>query len=111
MNIEIQSIHFDADKKLLNLINKKVGKLSRFFDNAIGNKVYLRIDKSSTTDNKVVEIKIQVPGNDLFVKRQCHTFEKAIDECVSALAQQLKKRKAKTRRSMARSEKPIHFIE
>ncbi|MBI4931847.1 MAG: ribosome-associated translation inhibitor RaiA [Bacteroidetes bacterium] len=102
MNIQIHSIHFDADAKLLILINKKVEKLSHFFDAIIGSEVYLKVDKSDNAENKVVEIKLHVPGNDLFVKRQCVTFEEATDECTDALKQQLKKRKEKSRRSLAR---------
>jgi|ERR1051325_3753416 putative sigma-54 modulation protein len=111
MNIKIHSIHFDADAKLLALINKKVEKLSHFFDAVIGSEVYLKIDKSDTAENKVVEIKIHVPGNDLFVKRQCQTFEEATDECTDALAQQLKKKKEKSRRSLARHKDSAKFVE
>lgn len=96
MNIQIHSIHFDADAKLISLINKKVEKLSQFFDAIIGSEVYLKVDKSDNAENKVVEIKIHVPGNDLFVKRQCASFEEAADKCAEALKQQLKKRKEKT---------------
>lgn len=111
MNIKIHSIHFDADKKLLALINKKIKKLSHFFDAVIGAEVYLKVDKSDTADNKVVEIKVNVPGNDLFVKRQCQTFEEATDECMGALTQQIKKRKEKTRRSMSRKKQSVRFHE
>lgn len=109
MKIKIHSIHFDADHKLISLINKKVEKLSHFFDSVIGSEVFLKIDKSDTAENKVVEIKIHVPGNDLFVKRQCQTFEEATDECADALAQQLKKRKQKTRRSLFRGKESAKF--
>lgn len=109
MNIQIHSIHFDADAKLLILINKKVDKLSHFFDAIIGSDVYLKIDKNSSSENKVVEIKLRVPGNDLFVKRQCHSFEEATDECTDALRQQLKKRKEKTRRSLSRKRESAKF--
>ena len=110
MNIQIHSIHFDADKKLIDLINKKVTKLNQFFDAIIGSEVYLKIDKASTSENKVVEIKLNVPGNDLFVKRQCETFEEATDECTDALRQQLKKRKEKTRRSLSRKRDSVKFV-
>lgn len=109
MNIQIQSIHFDADKKLIDLIEKKASKLNHFFDGIIGCEVYLKIDKSSTDDNKVMEIKLAVPGNDLFVKRQCQSFEEATDECILALRQQLKKKKEKSRRSMAKRRETAKF--
>ncbi len=111
MNIQIHSIHFDADTKLLTLINKKVDKLSHFFDAIIGCEIFLRVDKSENAENKVVEIKIHVPGNDLFVKRQCVSFEEATDECTEALKQQLKKRKEKSRRSLARRKESASFGE
>lgn len=110
MNIQIHSIHFDADTKLLGLINKKAEKLIHFFDAIIGSEVYLKIDKDSSAENKVVEIKLRVPGNDLFVKRQCQTFEEATDECINALRQQLKKRKEKTRRSLSRKRASTKFL-
>ena len=109
MNIQIHSIHFDADQKLLGLINKKVEKLSRFFDVIIGSEVYLKIDKDSSAENKVDEIQLRVPGNDLFVKRQCQSFEEATDECTDALRQQLKKRKEKTRRNLSRKRELAKF--
>ena len=110
MNIQIHSIHFDADQKLIDLINKKVEKLNHFFDAIISSEVYLKLDKASTAENKVVEIKLNVPGNDLFVKRQCQTFEEAADECTDALRQQLKKKKEKTKRSLSRKRESAKFI-
>ena len=110
MNTQIHSIHFDADKKLLDLINKKVEKLNHFFDAIIGCEVFLKVDKASTAENKVVEIKLNVPGNDLFVKRQCESFEEATEECTDALRQQLKKRKEKTRRSLSRKRDSVKSV-
>lgn len=109
MNIQIHSIHFDADKKLIDLITKKVEKLSQFFDAIISSEVYMKIDKASTTEDKVVEIKLHVPGNDMFVKRQRQSFEEAADECADALRQQLKKRKEKTRKSLSGKKEATKF--
>lgn len=109
MNIQIQSIHFDADNKLLSLIQKRANKLSHFFDSIITCEVFLKLDKSENTENKVVEIKLHVPGNDLFVKRQCASFEEATDECTEALKQQLKKKKEKSRRSLSRRKAATRF--
>lgn len=111
MDIQIHSIHFDADGKLHDLIIDKIEKLNHYFDRIIGSDVYLKLDKAKTTENKVVEIKLKVPGNDLFVKRQCQTFEEATDQVVDALRQQLKKRKEKTRRSLSRKKKSLGMME
>lgn len=95
MRVKIQSIHFDADQKLINFIENKVGKLNTYSNKIIDAEVFLRLDKSSSQENKIAEIKLLVPGNDLFAKRQCKTFEEATDQSVEALRRQLKKQKEK----------------
>jgi putative sigma-54 modulation protein len=95
MNIQIQSIHFTADSKLLGFIEEKVTKLNHFYDGIISSEVFLRLDNSDNSTNKVAEIKLNVPGNDLYVKRQCKTFEEAIDTGISALSKQVKRYKEK----------------
>ena len=97
MEIQIQSIHFTADSKLLGFIEEKVGKLSHFYDWIISSEIFLRIDKSDNTTNKIAEIKLNVPGNDLYVKRQCKTFEEAIDTGILAISRQVKKYKEKVK--------------
>ena len=98
MKIKIQSIHFDADKKLLDLIEEKVGKLDHFYDGIVGSSVILKLEKSDTSENKVAEIRLEIKGNDLFAKRQCKTFEEAVDQSVGALRAQLKKYKEKMKK-------------
>ena len=96
MEIRIQSIHFDADKKLLAFTEKKVGKLSVVFDRIVDADVYLRFDNGSTAvKEKAAEIKINIPGTTLFAKEHSKTFEKAIDNAVGSLRKQLKKYKEK----------------
>ncbi|HET6228095.1 MAG TPA: ribosome-associated translation inhibitor RaiA [Bacteroidia bacterium] len=95
MTVKIQSVHFDADKKLLEFIQEKVDKLTQFYDGIINSDVTLRIDKSSDTENKVAEIRIHLPGNDLFAKKQCKSFEEAVDMSLDALRTQVKKHKEK----------------
>jgi putative sigma-54 modulation protein len=98
MNIKIQSLRFDADKKLLDYVESKVGKLNQFADNIVGAEVVLRLDNAETNDNKIAEIRIDVPhGTDIFAKKQCKTFEESIDLATAALTRQLKKFKEKQR--------------
>ncbi len=97
MDIKIHSVHFDADKKLVDFIENKVNKLDQFYDNIIGAEVFLKVEKTQTPDNKIAEIKLQIPGSDLFAKKQSDTFEESTDAAVSALEKQLKKRKDKQR--------------
>ena len=95
MNLKINSIHFDADAKLEDYIQSKVTKMNKFYEGIVGAEIFLRLEKSSTQENKVTEIKLEIPGNDLFVKRKSKTFEEATNDAVEALTIQLKKFKEK----------------
>ena len=95
MNIKIHSIHFDADSKLIDFINQKVKKLLLFYENIISSEVFLRLENVSDMENKVVEIKLEIRGNDVFAKKQSKTFEEATDLTIDALRRQLIKHKTK----------------
>ncbi|HXP51000.1 MAG TPA: ribosome-associated translation inhibitor RaiA [Bacteroidia bacterium] len=97
MQVKIQSIHFDADKKLLDFIQEKVDKLGHYYDGVMGGEVFLRVEKSKDTQNKIAEIKIQTRTGELFAKRQCKSFEEAVTESADALKIQVKKHKEKVR--------------
>jgi putative sigma-54 modulation protein len=97
MTVKIQSVHFDADKKLLDFIQERVDKLNLYYDGIINSEVTLKLDKSEGTDNKIAEIKLHIAGNDLFAKKQCKSFEEAIDTSIDALKTQVKKHKEKVK--------------
>jgi putative sigma-54 modulation protein len=97
MDIKIISVHFDADKKLVDFITKKVNKLVKFYEEIIGAEVFLRLENTQDLDNKVAEIKLIIPGNDLFAKKQSKTFEEAADNVIAALRMQIDKHKGKIR--------------
>ena len=91
MDIKVQSVHFTADKKLIEFVNEKVNKLDVFFDHIVAGEVFLRLDKTSDKENKISEVKILVPGKELYAKKQCKTFEEAIAQSVEALRKQVEK--------------------
>jgi putative sigma-54 modulation protein len=97
MDINIHSIHFDADKKLINFIENKVNKLIQFYDNIIGAEVFLRIENDQGVDNKVAEIRLDIPGSDIFAKKRTKSFEESVDNVVEALRKQITKHKEKQR--------------
>ena len=97
MKIRVQSIHFNADQKLLEFIQKKVDKLDQFFDQIIGGEVYLKLENVENEANKISEIKLIVPGVTLFAKEQCKSFEEATDLAIESLKKQINKHKDKTR--------------
>ena len=98
MKLKVQSIHFDADSKLLEFVQEKVDGLTHYYDDIIDGEVFLKLDNTSNAANKIAEIKVKVPGKVLFAKEQCKTFEEATDLAVEALRKQVTKRKEKSRR-------------
>ncbi|GIV27384.1 MAG: RNA polymerase subunit sigma-54 [Bacteroidia bacterium] len=93
MTTKIQSVHFDADKKLLQFIEEKVNKLTRFHSGIIHSDVILKLENSSDTANKIAEIKLHTNNGDLFAKKQEKSFEAAVDGALEALKRQIEKTK------------------
>lgn len=95
MKLQMHSIHFDADQKLIDFIQKKADKLDTFFDSILDGEVFLRLDKNEKNQNKLVEIKLNAPGKQFFAKNQDDSFEAAADEAIERLRTQLQKHKEK----------------
>ena len=96
MTFNLQSVHFDADKKLIDFAYEKTTKLTLFYDGLISCEIILRLDKDTHNENKVAEIKINAKGQELFSKKQSLSFEESIDLACEALKTQIKKYKEKS---------------
>ena len=101
MNIDVQSIHFTADQKLITFINRRTNKLSQFFDQIIDGICYLRLENVDNEENKITEFKINIPGTQLFAKGQAKTFEEATDIAIESLRRQINKYKTKNRTNVS----------
>jgi len=98
MNIQFNTVHFTADQKLTDFVNKKVSKLDTYYEGIIGAEIIMKVVKPETANNKVAEIKLSIPGYDyLFSEKQADSFEEAIDSAVEAIHRQLTKVKEKVK--------------
>jgi putative sigma-54 modulation protein len=98
MKVKIQSVHFTADQKLVEFIEKKMSKLTTFYDHILDTEVILDVeDRGGQVKEKIAKIAINVPGNKFFVKNERKTFEEAIDISVEELKKQLTKHKEKVK--------------
>ncbi|PKA83654.1 putative sigma-54 modulation protein [Ulvibacter sp. MAR_2010_11] len=97
MKVNVQTPNFAADDKLIGFIERRLNKLEQFYDKIVFADVFLKVQKTSEKQNKVVEILVSIPGDELMVKKEARTFEIGTDECVQSLERQLKKRKQKQR--------------
>jgi putative sigma-54 modulation protein len=97
MKVNIHSVHFSSDKKLINFIEKKIQKLALFDNLIISADVYLKLEPGANLENKVVEISLLRSKSEIFASKQCKTFEEAVDSSAEALRKQLLKNKEKNR--------------
>jgi putative sigma-54 modulation protein len=107
MKLTMQSIHFTADRKLLDFIQKKADKLDTFYDQIISGEVYLKLENVEDEANKITEIKLLLPGNQIFAKEKCKTFEEATDLAIESLRKQIEKHKQKKTIADAAAKKAI----
>lgn len=97
MNVQIQSVKFDADKRLIEFIEAKMAKLDRFAERSTGAEVVLKLDKDHEKGNKIATITLHMPGEELVAGHQAKSFEEAVDEAINALKRQLDKFKEKNK--------------
>ena len=74
MDFKVNAVHFTADQKLVQFVQDKVKKLELIYDKIISSEVYLKLDKNDAAENKIAEVKILLPGSELFAKKQCKSF-------------------------------------
>lgn len=97
MKVFTQSVNFNADKDLIMYAEKKASQLVKFHDKIVDAEVFLKVQNTSDKENKIIEIKINIPGDELMVKREAKTFEEGINLAVDSLKRQLKRSKEKNR--------------
>ncbi|QJX46223.1 ribosome-associated translation inhibitor RaiA [Hymenobacter taeanensis] len=95
MKVQMQSVHFDADQKLIDFIQKRLDKLETFYDHVTEGEVIMRLNNKDGINNKTVEVKVRVPGTTLFAQEDAGTFEAAADAAADSLKRQITKYKDK----------------
>jgi putative sigma-54 modulation protein len=96
MNVNIQTVHFEADNKLVEFVQKRLEKLGTFHDRIIKVEVYLKLDNIvHNIKDKIAEIRVHVPRHNFFVKASSKSFEESFDSALESLVSQIKRKKAK----------------
>lgn len=97
MKVNVHAVNFNVDKKLVNFIEERVSKLEKFYDKVVASDAFLKVENTSEKENKIVELKINVPGDEFVVKKVSKSFEEATDLATESLERLLLKRKEKVR--------------
>jgi len=95
MKVNVHAVNFTIDKKLVDFVQERLGKLEKYYDRVVSSDVFLKLENTSDKENKTVDIKILVPGDEFIVKKTNKTFEEAADLASDALERLLVKRKEK----------------
>ena len=94
MNVNIQTVHFDADSRLIEYVNQKLQKLNSFTDRIIRVNVFLKLDNGMhAVKDKIAEIRVHVPRHNFFVKSTSKSFEESFDDAFDSIVTQIKKNK------------------
>jgi putative sigma-54 modulation protein len=97
MKINIQTVHFSMNSNLQKYIEKRLSKLSLYYNRIVSVVLYLNLDNQSSQANKSVEIRVNIPGDDVVVGKKSESFEKSLDMATSTAERMLKRRKEKAR--------------
>ncbi|SHI72673.1 ribosome hibernation-promoting factor, HPF/YfiA family [Flavobacterium terrae] len=97
MKVNVHAVNFNVDRKLVDFIDVRVNKLEKYFDKIVSSDVFLKVERTSEKENKIVEAKIIVPGDEFIVKKQCKSFEEGVELASEAMERLLLKRKEKIR--------------
>ncbi len=96
MQVTFQTVHFTADQKLKDYISEKLQKLTKFYPKIVQTTVFMKLENSGQVKDKVIEIKMNVPGNTVITTETDKTFEAAFDGALDITKRQLKKLNEKT---------------
>ena len=97
MKVNVHAVNFTVDKKLVDFVQERMDKLEKYYDRVVSSDIFMKVEKTSEKENKNVEIKINVPGDDFLVEKQCKSFEEAVEQAAESLERLLVKRKEKLR--------------
>ena len=95
MKVNVHAVNLTVDRKLVGFVQERMDRLEKYYDKVVSSDVFLKVEKTSEKENKIVEIKIHVPGNEFIVKKQCKTFEEAVEHSAESIERFLIKRKEK----------------
>lgn len=85
MKVNLQAVNFNAKDELVEFVEEKLGKLDQFYDQIVAADVFLKLDNNNSKENKIVEVRLQVPGDDIVVSKDGQTFEEVINLSVDTL--------------------------
>lgn len=97
MKVNVHAVNFTVDRKLVGYVQGRLDKLDKYYDRVVCSDVFFKVDNNNLKENKIAEVKISVPGDEFVVKKQCKSFEEAVEQAAGSMERLLMKRKQKIR--------------
>lgn len=97
MKVNVHAVNLNVDRKLIGYVQDRLNRLEKYYDRVVNSDVYFKLDNTNEKQNKIAEIKIVVPGDEFIVKKQCKSFEEAVELAADSMERLLMKRKQKIR--------------
>lgn len=97
MKVNVHAVNFNVDRKLVGFVQARMDKLDKYYDKVVYSDVFFKVDNTNMKTNKIAEIKINVPGNEFIVKKQCKSFEEAVELAADSMQRLLLKKKQKVK--------------
>jgi len=94
MKIQIEA-PWEVNDYTRGVIEEKLEKLDKFSEENIRADVFLKKGDNIKPNDKIMEVRLHVPGPDLFAEANGDSFEKTASEISDKLKRQLVKRKEK----------------
>lgn len=95
MTINFQTVNFNAKEGLEEYVQIKLNKLDQYYDKIIAAQVNMRVENIPEKENKFVDIRLEVPGDDIVVKKSGQSFEECIDLSIDTLKKLIIRKKEK----------------
>ncbi len=89
MQITFQAVHFTADQKLKDYCSEKLQKLVKLYPKILQTTIYLKLENSGQVKDKVIEVKLSVPGHTLIATSTDKSFEASFDDALENIKRQL----------------------
>ena len=98
MVTEVRAVQFKASDRLIDFTHKRLERINQVYQRAIHAKVFFRLDNNHLAENKIAEVTLHIPGEDLVVRKEARTFEKALSMAVNRLRRIAREAKAKAKK-------------
>ena len=76
--------------------DKRLSKLSLYYNRIVSVDLNLNLDNHTSQTNKFVELRVNIPGEDVVVGKKSESFEKSLYMAAATAERMLKRRKEKS---------------